>query len=121
LGEKVLMITIILSAGAFVFGILFASLLTSHLTSAITRLKAATHSIRSGNFDNLPEIKGGDELADLAISFKEMSVRLKELEAVNLDANPLTKLPGNLAIEKSCLPGSRHREVLLLPCGPRQF
>jgi diguanylate cyclase (GGDEF)-like protein len=29
-----------------------------------------------------------------------MSVRLKELGAINLDANPLTKLPGNLAIEK---------------------
>jgi GGDEF domain-containing protein len=103
LGEKVLMIMIILSAGSFVFGILFASLLTSHLTTAINGLKAATHSIRSGNFDNLPEIKGADELADLAISFKEMSARLKELEVTNLDANPLTKLPGNLAIEKELL------------------
>lgn len=103
LGEEVLTITIILSTSSFVFGILFASLLTNHLTSAITRLKAATHSIRSGNFDNLPEIKGADELADLAISFKEMSARLKELEVTNLDANPLTKLPGNLAIEKELL------------------
>ncbi len=103
LGEKALMIMIVLSGGAFVFGILFATLLTSHLTTAINGLKAATHSIRSGNFDNLPEIKGADELADLAISFKEMSARLKELEAMNLDANPLTKLPGNLAIEKELL------------------
>jgi GGDEF domain-containing protein/CHASE3 domain sensor protein len=103
LGERVLMVTIILSAVSFVFGILFASLLTSHLTTAINRLKAATHSIRSGNFDSMPEIHGADELADLAISFKEMSVRLKELEATNLDANPLTKLPGNLAIEKELL------------------
>lgn len=103
LGEKALMIMIVLSGGAFVFGILFATLLTSHLTTAINGLKAATHSIRSGNFDNLPEIKGADELADLAISFKEMSARLKELEVTNLDANPLTKLPGNLAIEKELL------------------
>ena len=103
LGEKVLMITIILSTSSFVFGILFASLLTNHVTTAINRLKAATHSIRSGNFDNLPEITGADELADLAISFKEMSARLKELEVTNLDANPLTKLPGNLAIEKELL------------------
>jgi GGDEF domain-containing protein len=103
LGERILMVTIILSAASFVFGILFASLLTSHLTTAINRLKAATHSIRSGNFDNLPEIQGADELADLAISFKEMSARLKELEVTNLDANPLTKLPGNLAIEKELL------------------
>lgn len=103
LGSKALMITTILSIVSLVFGILFASLITTHLTNAVDRLKEATQSIRSGNFDNLPEIQGADELADLAISFKEMSTRLKELEAMNLDANPLTKLPGNLAIEKELL------------------
>ena len=103
LGEKALMITIVLSVVSFVFGILFSYLITNHLTTSVDSLKAATHSIRSGDFDNLPEIKGADELADLAISFKEMSVRLKELEEMNLDANPLTKLPGNLAIEKELL------------------
>ncbi len=103
LGAKALMITIILIAVSFVFGTLSASLLTNHLTGAIVRLKEAADSIRCGDFDNLPEIKGADELADLAISFKEMSARLKELGAMNLDANPLTKLPGNLAIEKELL------------------
>ncbi len=103
LGERALMITIILSIVSLVFGILFASLITNHLNISIVKLKEATDSIRSGDFDNLPEIKGVDELADLAVSFKEMSARLKELEAMNLDANPLTKLPGNLAIEKELL------------------
>lgn len=103
LGERALMIAIVLSVVSFAFGIMFALLITNHLTASIERLKAATHSIRSGNYDNLPEIKGADELADLEISFKEMSVRLKELEEMNLDANPLTKLPGNLAIEKELL------------------
>ncbi len=100
LSERALLITIVLSATSLIFGLLFASLLTSHLNAAIERLKEATNSIRSGDFDNIPEIKGADELSDLAISFREMSSRLKELEVMNLDANPLTKLPGNLAIEK---------------------
>jgi len=39
----------------------------------------------------------------LAESFRWMSHRLKELEEINLDANPLTRLPGNLAIEKALL------------------
>ncbi len=102
-GEKALMITIMLSTGSLIFGIFFASFITKYVTTAIERLKAATVSIRSGDFDNLPEITGADELADLAISFKEMSARLKELGEINLDANPLTKLPGNLAIEKELL------------------
>ncbi|MDH4231401.1 MAG: diguanylate cyclase [Nitrospirota bacterium] len=100
LSEKSLMITTALSVFSLVFGILFAYLLTGHLNKAIIRLKEATDSIKSGDFDNFPEFQGADELADLALSFKQMSVRLKELGEMNLDANPLTKLPGNLAIEK---------------------
>lgn len=103
LGKQSLMVMIVLSIFSLLFGILFASLVTSHLSKAIEQFKEATQSIQSGNFDNMPDIQGADELADLAISFKEMSVRLKELEAINLDANPLTKLPGNLAIEKELL------------------
>jgi diguanylate cyclase (GGDEF)-like protein len=103
LSERALLITIVLSATSFVFGLLFASLLTGHLNASIEKLKEATNMIRSGDFDSMPEIRGADELADLAISFREMSSRLKELEAMNLDANPLTKLPGNLAIEKELL------------------
>jgi diguanylate cyclase (GGDEF)-like protein len=103
LSERALLIMIILSATSFIFGLLFATLLTNHLNAAIERLKEATNMIRSGDFDSMPEIKGADELADLAISFREMSSRLKELEVINLDANPLTKLPGNLAIEKELL------------------
>jgi GGDEF domain-containing protein/CHASE3 domain sensor protein len=103
IGVRALMITIGLSTFSLVFGILFASLITNYLTTTIDRLKAAANSIKRGDYDNLPEISGADELTDLAISFKEMSARLKELEEMNLDANPLTKLPGNLAIEKELL------------------
>jgi GGDEF domain-containing protein len=103
LSQRALVITTVLSITSLIFGILFASLITNYLNAAIERLREATNSIRSGDFDNVLEIKGADELADLAISFKEMSSRLKELGAMNLDANPLTKLPGNLAIEKELL------------------
>ncbi|MFZ2197779.1 MAG: MCP four helix bundle domain-containing protein [Thermodesulfovibrionales bacterium] len=100
LSEKSLMITTVLSIFSLVFGVMFAYLITNHLNTAIGSLKEAADSIKSGDFDNLPEIKGADELSDLALSFKQMSERLKELGEMNLDANPLTKLPGNLAIEK---------------------
>jgi GGDEF domain-containing protein/CHASE3 domain sensor protein len=103
LSERALIVTISLNILSIFFGILFAYIITNNLTSFIEKLKDATYSIQSGDFDSQLDIKGADELADLAISFKEMSGRLKELEAVHLDANPLTKLPGNLAIEKELL------------------
>jgi GGDEF domain-containing protein/CHASE3 domain sensor protein len=103
LSERALLVTIALNILSIFFGILFAYIITNNLTLFIEKLKDATYSIQSGDFDSELDIKGADELADLAISFKEMSARLKELEAVHLDANPLTKLPGNLAIEKELL------------------
>lgn len=103
LSERALIVTISLNILSIFFGILFAYIITNNLTSFIEKFKDATYSIQSGDFDSQLDIKGADELADLAISFKEMSTRLKELEAVHLDANPLTKLPGNLAIEKELL------------------
>jgi len=103
LSKRALIVTVSLNILSIFFGILFAYIITNNLTSFIEKLKDAAYSIQSGNFDNPLDIKGADELADLAISFKEMSARLKELEAVHLDANPLTKLPGNLAIEKELL------------------
>lgn len=103
LSQRAFLITAVLSGCSVLFGILFASLLTAHLTAAISRLKEAASMISTGEFDKVPEFGGTDELADLAVSFREMSARLKELEAISLDANPLTKLPGNLAIEKELL------------------
>jgi len=103
LSERALIVTVSLNILSIFFGILFAYIITNNLTSFIEKLRDATYSIQSGNFDSPLDIKGADELADIAISFKEMSARLKELEAVHLDANPLTKLPGNLAIEKELL------------------
>ena len=111
LGGRAYIITITLNIVSIVFGVMLAYLITNNLASSIEKLKDATYSIKSGNFDSLPDIKGADELADLAISFKEMSARLKELEAMNLDANPLTKLPGNLAIEKELLTRLNENEI----------
>jgi diguanylate cyclase (GGDEF)-like protein len=65
--------------------------------------------IGKGRYDDLLPFKGNDEVSDLAESFRGMSHRLKELEEINIDANPLTRLPGNLAIEKSLLVRLRHR------------
>jgi GGDEF domain-containing protein len=59
--------------------------------------------IGTGRYDDMLPLRTTDEIGELADSFRWMSYRLKELEEVNLDANPLTRLPGNLAIEKALL------------------
>ncbi len=55
--------------------------------------------ISKGKFDHVPKVNTGDELGELAGAFKKMAKRLAQLEEMYLDASPLTRLPGGVAIE----------------------
>lgn len=67
---------------------------------SVKELKKATKRISAGRFDHHPELSGSDEFAQLASDFAQMGEKLSELEQLHLDANPLTLLPGNLAIDR---------------------
>lgn len=70
-------------------------------SSSIGKLQRATLRIAAGDFDYDPQIPLGDEIGSLSLDFRRMATRLKELEQISLDASPLTRLPGNIAIERS--------------------
>ncbi len=104
IGQHAFSVTILLCFVSGVFGLGFATLLIYNLSVSIRRLKEATRFIAEGEFDRIPSIQQSrDEVGDLAESFQWMTSRLKVLEEMNIDANPLTRLPGNLAIEKVLL------------------
>jgi diguanylate cyclase (GGDEF)-like protein len=62
-------------------------------------LKEATERIAEGDFDYDPQIQTQDEIGGLSESFLTMGRRLRKLEEMYLDASPLTRLPGGIAIE----------------------
>ena len=88
-----------LSMGALLLGIVIALVITRNISRSIGQLKRSTQEISGGKFDHLPEVRNQDELGDLSQAFQKMAERLKLLEEMNLDANPLTHLPGSIAIE----------------------
>jgi len=92
--------TLIFSMSGFFLAIGIASLFLFSITKAIDKLKKATHRIAEGDFDYDPQIPPGDEIGDLAHDFIRMAKRLKVLEQMNIDASPLTRLPGNIVIEQ---------------------
>lgn len=93
--------TLVLSFGGFVLAVIVATIITLNISKALSKLKKATHRIAEGDFDYDPQIPRGDEIGDLAQDFIRMAARLKELEQQSLDASPLTRLPGNIAIERA--------------------
>jgi diguanylate cyclase (GGDEF)-like protein len=93
-------LSIIFSLTGFILAIGIAALFLFNISTAIDKLKRATHRIAEGDFDYDPKIPAGDEIGDLAHDFISMADRLKILERMNLDASPLTRLPGNIVIER---------------------
>lgn len=96
--------TVSWSLGLAFAGVLFSTIIAGWMVysfaRSISKLQYATHRIASGDFDHDPRIDSGDEIGSLSQDFRQMAVRLKELEQISLDASPLTRLPGNIAIER---------------------
>jgi diguanylate cyclase (GGDEF)-like protein len=98
--SKTISNAVMLAFSGVVIAISVAVFLVFSLSNTISKLKKATHRIAAGDFDHDPMIARGDEIGDLALDFLAMGARLKELEQISLDASPLTRLPGNIAIER---------------------
>jgi diguanylate cyclase (GGDEF)-like protein len=93
-------LTVVLSLVSLVVGILLVMLVTYNISRPLRRLEKATAVIAEGKFDYDFHLERDDEIGSLAHAFGVMAQRLKILEERNLDASPLTGLPGNLAIER---------------------
>jgi len=98
-GKLAFLVTALLSVLSVLLGILGSIVVTYHISSSIKKLSIATDQIAEGNFDYDPQIRSRDEIGSLATAFVDMGKRLKKLEEMYLDASPLTRLPGGIAIE----------------------
>jgi len=99
-GVKASRLTIALSFASLIAGLALALLITYNISVPLKKLEKATGLIAEGQFDHDFKLDRKDEIGRLANAFSVMAERLKILETLNLDASPLTGLPGNLAIEK---------------------
>jgi len=93
-------LTILLTLVSLVTGLILAVAITLNISRPLKKMEKATDLIAEGHFDTRLDIRRNDEIGYLAGAFDLMAQRLKVLEALRLDASPLTRLPGNLAIEQ---------------------
>lgn len=93
-------ITVIISSVSLIVGFSLALLITYNIARPLRKLERATALIAEGQFDHSFNMNRPDAIGSLSRAFLVMADRLKALEALNLDASPLTGLPGNMAIER---------------------
>jgi GGDEF domain-containing protein/CHASE3 domain sensor protein len=99
LGGSAVITTAILCGISLLFGILAGLVVTHNISSSIGKLKGAASRVAEGDFLADPHIDTKDEIGDLSEAFLRMGRRLGKLEEMYLDASPLTRLPGGIAIE----------------------
>lgn len=92
--------TALLSLVSLAVAMLIVMLVTYNISRPLGRLEKATALIAEGKFDYDFRMNRRDEIGSLSSAFVTMAQRLKLLEERNLDASPLTGLPGNRAIEQ---------------------
>jgi GGDEF domain-containing protein/CHASE3 domain sensor protein len=99
IGGRAFVTTAILCVFSIIFGAAVGLMVTHHIASSIGKLKVATGHVAEGNFGFDPKIETQDEIGSLSQAFIAMGRRLRKLEEMYLDASPLTRLPGGIAIE----------------------
>ncbi|MGE5706694.1 MAG: HAMP domain-containing protein, partial [Bacteroidota bacterium] len=90
---------VILGLVGSVLATIFGTLLSKTITDPLRQLVQQATMIASGDLEQRLSIKSGDELEQLANAFNSMSESLQIMKVRDQNANPLTKLPGNLMIE----------------------
>ncbi len=91
--------TLMLSGLAVLLGLGAIAVVCRSLSQSIKKLKEATEIVSQGKFTHLTEVSSHDEFGQLAKAFNSMISRLGRLEELHIDSNPLTRLPGGVAIE----------------------
>jgi GGDEF domain-containing protein/CHASE3 domain sensor protein len=99
LGDSAFITTASLCVLSIVIGVLASLVVTNHIASSIGKLKVAAGRVAEGDFYADPHIDAQDEIGSLSEAFRRMGQRLGNLEEMYLDASPLTRLPGGIAIE----------------------
>ncbi|MDD5439032.1 MAG: GGDEF domain-containing protein [Candidatus Omnitrophica bacterium] len=87
--------TVIVIIGA---NIVLAVILSWIIVNPLRKLHRFTKIVADGNLASRVFIKTNDEFQDLSESFNTMTIALQKMKDRAENANPLTKLPGNLVI-----------------------
>ncbi len=113
-GLRASRITVLLSVVSLAVALLIVTLVTYNISRPLRKLEKATALIAEGKFDDDFRLNRRDEIGSLSSAFGIMAQRLKILEERNLDASPLTGLPGNRAIEREIEKRLRTKEPFSL-------
>lgn len=87
-----------------VLSILVAVLISHHLSKPILRLRSSMRAVEQGNFDISVEVRGNNEIGELAKDFNIMIGRIKELVRRNAEEQEAKRKSELMALQNQITP-----------------
>lgn len=105
---------LLLGLAAFLGGLVGMAIASNQTTRMLERLKQATQQLANVVFDQeIPEARSGSG-DDMEGDIRDMMRKIQASQQLCLDASPLTRLPGNIAIEQVLKGKMQHDEKFAL-------
>lgn len=99
IGRQAYRVLLVYGVGSFFVTLGITSLFAIYISRAVGRLKLSTRQIAEGKFNEVRYLNNRDEFGEVSRSIAEMAKKIEHLEKLYLATNPLTMLPGGLAID----------------------
>jgi diguanylate cyclase (GGDEF)-like protein len=99
IGRQAYRVLLVYGVGSFFVTLGITSLFAIYISRAVGRLKLSTRQIAEGTFNEVRYLNNRDEFGEVSRSIAEMAKKIEHLEKLYLATNPLTMLPGGLAID----------------------
>jgi len=99
IGTRAYRVLAIFGIGSVLMAVGITFFFARSIARAVGQLKLSTRQIADSKFDEVRSLERADEFGDVSRSISEMARKIEHLEKLFLATNPLTLLPGGLAID----------------------
>jgi len=103
IGTKAYRVLLVFGIGSIFLAAGITFFFARSIAHAVGQLKLSTRQIAAGKFEEVRSLMRADEFGDVSRSIAEMARKIAHLEKLYLATNPLTLLPGGLAIDDTLI------------------
>jgi GGDEF domain-containing protein len=99
IGHSAYRVLLVVGVGSVFVAVGITLLFARSISRAVGQLKLSTRQISESKFNEVRYLESGDEFGEVSRSIAEMARKIEHLEKLYIATNPLSLLPGGLAID----------------------
>jgi diguanylate cyclase (GGDEF)-like protein len=90
---------LVVGCGSVLLAVGITLLFARYISRSVEHLKLSTRLVSESKFEEVSSLQTNDEFGEVSRSIAEMAKQIEHLEKIHITSNPLSLLPGGLAID----------------------